>query len=101
MFLYGERRSNCSSRAKRFEQSAAVERLEPFELNYSITLCVNIPLFHCFGLVISLGIGTSIFRILLSFAKRLDILMHTEFMEVEKEDDFRFDGHDRSKDRLT
>jgi len=33
MFIYHARRSGRSSRAKRFEPRAAVERLEHFELN--------------------------------------------------------------------
>lgn len=79
------------------EQEAAVERLERFELNYSL---LYVSTFH-YSTVSVLSFLSKIFQILLFFARRLDILLHTEFMEVEKEDDFRFDGHERSKDRLT
>jgi hypothetical protein len=34
------------------EQNAEVERLEGFALNTN-PLCINIPLFHCFGVIIS------------------------------------------------
>jgi hypothetical protein len=34
------------------EKNAEVERLERFALNTN-TLCFNIPLFHCFGVIIS------------------------------------------------
>ena len=69
MFIYRARRS---SRAKRFEQSAAVERLEHFELH---VLLLYVSTFH-YCTVLVLSFGPRIFRILLSFAKRLDILTH-------------------------
>ena len=58
--------------AKRLEQSAAVEGLEHlnFTTYYFMFQHSIIRLFQC------CHFGTRIFRILLSFAKRLDILTH-------------------------
>ena len=76
------------------------QRLNGWNVLNSITLLLYVSTFH-YSTVSVLSFLSRIFRILLFFARRLDILLHTEFMEVEKEDDFRFDEHERSKDRLT
>ena len=97
MFIYRERRSNRSSRAKRFEQSAEVQRLERFELN---SLLLYVSTFH-YSTVLVLSFRHKNFLNPLVFRETPRHTSSLNLMEVEKEDDFRFDGYDCSKHRLT